>query len=994
MANLPSKLMGARRAYRRTPLLLHLLLVYMVTAAWLRVESLALHGGVTQLPQSVIVVGYRTKSKLPWWKEVLNERKASMSQEEGSQERSQRSTSFTATPGSYYLSPSFQSMSACTEKELKLPPLTNRVYKLMPEYNFTLAAEDPRYHTAYKETYDALTSSPLTTNHISRLEYLITLIPPKSPSTIDYLRLLRKLSPLRKHSQDYIDDRYKQLKSLLSPRTSALTTYLQTTPTLLMTDTQIVKRNLEYYFENIALSPSSRPPTYILAHSNLAVHHKSLRNNLLPLLPPTTDPEVVLSRGLRPFLSIPPHTLNDRLLLLCRQLLPSDAKVVASLTEGDNAPPSLYSLPLAKILTRHPQILKHAGPRIDEILIYLSTSIPCSLPNARKIILAAPSIASALPETLAARITSLNVHLGIYGPISSVVLGNPNLLTLSPDTIPMKLEFLSNLGVPPSSVRLHPRLLSASTSLLSTRRASLQFLFPSMSMDKLLRSAPNLLLRDVEKSIAPKLSELKPQMNIMNDPRLLLYSPETLTKKLGIWCARTSTPLPPLVDKYPTLLTYGPGLAGRLEYYYFRNRGNQPDAPTSRTLLMMTRAKVQLWGERDSERSLPKVLNGVNSRAGRPRIGEIFADAMERVAEDAERSIDVKYTYKEYLAARILEPPLLYGEGSDDEYETPAFTETSNPIVNNDARRLAKKLLLRDLEKLYGNILMSREVVPYDFDDEEEEQGRLDLYLVRRAISDEAKLREGVIYATTESFRRLLPTADVQEIARERPSVLYLGEEKLKNRVIGLRKLMGGIDLGKLVTREPRLLDVLSISLVSERFASVLDAVPTSYSAVAGMVAREPELLMEEGKWMVATALYLRNVAEDEDEVIELIVRAPGVLRGMVSRLEYLGECGARGSSGSSVGWSPSMGWGAIGDSDDDDLCQLTDDFASPKLEVGHIPALLRRPVDSMMERNPFYDVYVREKIKEAGIEVSEGMEIEELEVILGQVILKAFAQN
>ena len=154
-----------------------------------------------------------------------------------------------------------------------------------------------------------------------------------------------------------------------------------------------------------------------------------------------------------------------------------------------------------------------------------------------------------------------------------------------------------------------------------------------------------------------------------------------------------------------------------------------------------------------------------------------------------------------------------------------------SPIII--ACRLADCLPLSGLEKLYGSLLLGEERTrqqliaqhnlkkaarPCLFSDLVERE--------RQARQEEQTASESVIRTSGVSvcFKKLFPTADVNELIQKCPSALRNNtRHKLEVRVENLSLLLGsGVNLGKVITLQPELL-LGEFEGIQEKFVELLE---------------------------------------------------------------------------------------------------------------------------------------------------------------------------
>jgi len=492
-------------------------------------------------------------------------------------------------------------------------------------------------------------------------------------------------------------------------------------------------------------------------------------------------------------------TLSRRLESLASLLSFEDKLALRSLQQrAENVPESeqdiadmkkrgkIAASSLAPVLTRNPHLLYSVDTK--KKLAQLSKVLNISVLQAKRIANRSPTILSMdIEVNLKKKLTRLaSIFRCSKKEVVRIVLRAPGLLCLKSETIGWKLKQLELVlsgidqsymegdvkgSVTSSTLAIAKRVPSLLTQdigiTIQRRSVSLRYLLmggdsigrnfmeeESQVFEKVLRRAPELLLLDIEKTVAPKLlllsslvrffqvferndeskegaiivgsSEVGARLAI-KEPRLLLWDVKTLKIKYDSWRERVKegAALDGVLARYPTLLMYSFGACARLEYYRFWN-GDACDALEARKLIMLSKQKLERWGEEekppedsfsdDTEDSpdLPLFLRlGGNLNLGRPRVGESSDEMKRRNSRSEENRARVEYetlcSYKVYLAALLTAP--FVGGGK------------RFPKITNEARLIASRLSVADMERLYGNIIQLEQISRNVRDELEEEEG-------------------------------------------------------------------------------------------------------------------------------------------------------------------------------------------------------------------------------------------------------------------------------
>ena len=425
---------------------------------------------------------------------------------------------------------------------------------------------------------------------------------------------------------------------------------------------------------------------------------------------------------------------------------------------------------------------------------------------------------------------------------------------------------------------------------------------------------------------------------------------------------------------------------GRLDYFKEKN-GEYCDGIEARQLIMFTKNRLEFWGhDKDATGiTLPGILGGGQSVAlGRRRVGEGRVAAMDRqVMREQNNARVFRFSYKEFLVEK-----LCLG------------------VSKEAMKTMVAELTVAELEKCYGNVLKAGGLGERNKMNAEEElvgkkenfsSDALGIALVDRARKDEKRLRyEFVDNVLGTKMTELLPTLNFRPLVETHPmvvSAVVMNFEDVKERVVNLRRLLKGVDVGAICGMEPTILDpgVESFNAVSNRFANLLDLLSfgdggrgCGYNEVARMVAKDPRLLLSnfsDDRVVAKIKWMLEAVGREQGEQLKrLLLAKPELLFvatvGSFCRLEYLRDCG-----------------GGYDENDkNDELCSVEGGIPPPLL-VGQIPAVVLRGEDVMCSRHPYYDLYVKEKVKlEMGREGEERMRssLAELEEIWGTRLLEA----
>ena len=333
---------------------------------------------------------------------------------------------------------------------------------------------------------------------------------------------------------------------------------------------------------------------------------------------------------------------------------------------------------IASVLTRNPHLLYSVDTK--KKLLQLSKIMAITQNQAKRIANRSPTILSMDIES------GLKTKLGDFGNIfscskkevSKLVLRAPSLLCLRSETVVTKLKQLElvlsgiNLtyldqeevgegikgeeGIVSESTlaiaKRCPLLLTQDIPITVQRRSvSLRYLLmggdsigrkfdeeESKTFEKVLRRAPELLLLDIEKTIAPKLkslNDLVPYFGVfdsqetyvgestwdslareevtvgsrevgarlaLKEPRLLMWDVETLKSKYGFWRSRVAegAALDGVLARWPTLLMYSYGSCARLEYFKFFSCA-MCDAIEARKLITLAKKRLEYWGVEEAE---------------------------------------------------------------------------------------------------------------------------------------------------------------------------------------------------------------------------------------------------------------------------------------------------------------------------------------------------------------------------------------------------------
>lgn len=253
-----------------------------------------------------------------------------------------------------------------------------------------------------------------------------------------------------------------------------------------------------------------------------------------------------------------------------------------------------------------------------------------------------------------------------------------------------------------------------------------------------------------------------------------------------------------------------------------------------------------------------------------------------------------------------------------------------------------------------------------------------------------------------EKLASLVPTLDIRALVSTQPAMVAMmiqDFDAVVRRVENLRRLLKGVDIGKIVSKEPEILVQEDFAMMQNRFARLLDTLGyyCTYSALTKVVEREPRLILpvSDTERVVEKLKYVIEAVgvTQEEKLVNLIMKAPDLLftaKGGLCRLEYLSDCGGAGNQEKEVRVRGLY-------TDDDELCSVAGGVLTPPLLVGQIPAVLFRGVGPMIARHPFYDIYVLEKVLQTRGVISLGekenymqMQVEQLEDMWAEVLLKA----
>ncbi|CAM9803218.1 unnamed protein product, partial [Discosporangium mesarthrocarpum] len=420
--------------------------------------------------------------------------------------------------------------------------------------------------------------------------------------------------------------------------------------------------------------------------------------------------------------------------------------------------------------------------------------------------------------------------------------------------------------------------------------SSLRWLLgPGADLRKIIRRKPEVLLSNVETTVADKfrqLQELFPSADavkmVERDATLLFYDFEkTLKIKVESWRDRVTntTELDSLIESYPVILSYSLDMSvSRLDYLK-QNATVQLDAADLRRVVRTSRAEWEVEHGAEYRKFLERKVEGPSLLRLWP--GLYFSDDTEEggggesksKAKGAEKSKDKK------------------GQGERE-------CEDSSDVRPGGGRRGTRKSRngerISNLEKKYGKTVKesqlrfrsviggNRQGAPTEMD--------MALYDLRTFDKQVRKLATG---QRLKRFREVLPGLDTERLFADYPKIVLMDLRKFEEGVSGLRNLLMGGDVAKAVSLAPELLLNDVVLCLRPRFTRLVAALQGSISAdeVREMVIRCPHLLLSDVRNTVVPGLRcMLRCCEDHQGLGRRLYRDPALLLvgvGPLARLQF-----------------------------------------------------------------------------------------------------------
>ncbi|CAM9221249.1 unnamed protein product, partial [Sphacelaria rigidula] len=408
--------------------------------------------------------------------------------------------------------------------------------------------------------------------------------------------------------------------------------------------------------------------------------------------------------------------------------------------------------------------------------------------------------------------------------------------------------------------------------------SSLRWLLgPAVDINKVLRLKPELMLSNVETTVAAKLRQLQelfPEGDVVSmvesDPSVTMYDYENnINVKVECWRQRVSnvTELDSLIQRYPKLLSASFDMSiSRLDFLI---QTNGTDLHTG-TLRAAVRCARRDWDNTYGD----KYRMFLERRVAGPKALRLWpglyfdSDADGTVREEGRMAVSLK--------------------------------NNGTTIVDFEASNAAATAHIKALEKKYGTSIKEaqlrfssalrqgkRGAAPSEVD--------MVLYDIKTFDQQVRKLATG---QRLKKFRQLLPGLNTDRLFTDYPNVLMLDLKKVEERAVGLRELLAGGDVSSAVSAVPQLLlnDVqtclrprmtrLVVALTVNQLEGVLDA-----DKVRSMVVRCPQLLLNDVRNVVVPSLqYMLRCTQDHRDLGRRLFRDPTLLLvGMapLARLQY-----------------------------------------------------------------------------------------------------------
>eukprot|EP00592_Proboscia_alata_P004141 CAMPEP_0194368200 /NCGR_PEP_ID=MMETSP0174-20130528/16443_1 /TAXON_ID=216777 /ORGANISM="Proboscia alata, Strain PI-D3" /LENGTH=932 /DNA_ID=CAMNT_0039144457 /DNA_START=328 /DNA_END=3126 /DNA_ORIENTATION=+ len=569
---------------------------------------------------------------------------------------------------------------------------------------------------------------------------------------------------------------------------------------------------------------------------------------------------------------------------------------------------------------------------------------------------------------------------------------------------------------------------------------------------KCLRRCPELLLCDIEQTIAPKLAKLdkiltcrstdtkregengsndfasrEPGATLaLREPRLLMYDIDTtLKQKADLWRGRVSdiTSFDYFLSRYPSILLYSFGSCARLEYYSychsrFGSYNVKPDVSETRTLIMLSKKKIEVWAGDEDPFRITSVFGG----------GRKSQKMKQSLPIEKHRKV---MSYKGWIASKLC---------------SPVFNSSppSIAISSRESVIMGESMTVDALEKLYGLALRgdlrstqqqylrsnkdSKSSLPGDvgrnvFSFASKLSGQI--ITESKNTEDDLKRRAYNLSPNVDVISKLLPSVSTWDLFIRYPRIFVTPLPDLKMRLYKLSNLLShhdeatlisndngnAVDIGSLVMKVPQLLDpAINYEYIEEQFEglSTLLFPSISRSNFCDAVINTPLLLLpnsnnpaqtksshsqrqqqQPSRFLAKVQYLLQTVASDDrDQLVDLMIRQPKNIlfcdELAICRLEYLKDCSKPSviealskedasiiEIATAILSSTKKKEDAFDKTNDDYLNDKADIVTNTEyLPLGQVLALIRRNdnVEGMASRHPFYEIFLRERLKEANL--------------------------
>ena len=544
--------------------------------------------------------------------------------------------------------------------------------------------------------------------------------------------------------------------------------------------------------------------------------------------------------------------------------------------------------------------------------------------NGKSIIRKSPCLVDYKMSTLKEKFDSL---LELFGPSAQrMIESNPSILTLSWSNIQRKIQILERWDLRTKCVPRAPSILTMSEKNLNTKLESIAYFLGRDKVSLIVSRVPNILAYDVckvfkEKIFSPDgLSSIFPSHSlnhpsvtslVIAEPRLLIMSLEGMRNKKQAIMSRSLKPevTDAAISRYPTILTYGWAVIGRLDYfeYYW---GRKPDEAECRSLLMLRGTDVALWGAESGEEkqaAIPRIIGGSNTRPGRKRVYDEtleVTNARWRERTKHERSY---LSYREWLVDFLVRESGDAGLGLDAPVKTleKAIGEVikrSQLRATDDAGSSAAMPSSSSFSSASGtsssSSSTSSSLASYLAARAKKDVGDI----MDRAYSDELKIRKSIIKSSTLTLQSLLPSLDVVSLCEKYPSIVLWDDKNVKKRVGNLKKLWSPSESARILSLQPCYL-LLPFEHIQKEFSDLLDSMEgVSYRKVASMVAKSPDIVHPDraGEPSRVARHFLAAVGESgREDMLDCIMRSPGILLCDHSAVVRVEELKSRAKGGS-----------------------------------------------------------------------------------------------